>query len=89
MRKFETSQKDEIRAQSADSSKAYRKRRAFLCCNEMQMLTKFCRKLEPSLSFSCKNTVSVIEGTNLRPIKAMCRDERFLSIALKKHTHFA
>jgi len=31
MRKFESSQKDESRAQSADSSKAYRKRRAFCC----------------------------------------------------------
>jgi len=29
MRKFESSQIDEIRTQSADSSKAYRKRRAF------------------------------------------------------------
>jgi len=31
MRKFESSQKDESRAQSAGSSKAYRKRRAFYC----------------------------------------------------------
>jgi len=31
MRKFQSSQKDESRAQSADSSKAYRKRRAFYC----------------------------------------------------------
>jgi len=31
MRKFESSQKDESRTQSADSSKAYRKRRAFYC----------------------------------------------------------
>jgi len=31
MRKFESSQKDESRAQSADSSKAYRKRRVFYC----------------------------------------------------------
>jgi len=31
MRNFESSQKDESRAQSADSSKAYRKRRAFIC----------------------------------------------------------
>jgi len=31
MRKFESSQKDESRAQVADSSKAYRKRRAFIC----------------------------------------------------------
>jgi len=29
MRKFETSQKDESRAQLADSSKAYKKHRAF------------------------------------------------------------
>jgi len=33
MRKFESLQKDESRAQSADSSKAYRKRRAFYCHN--------------------------------------------------------
>jgi len=31
MRKSESSQKDERRAQSADSSKAYRKPRAFIC----------------------------------------------------------
>jgi len=31
MHKFESSQKDESRAQSADSSEAYRKRRAFYC----------------------------------------------------------
>jgi len=31
MRKFESSQKDESRVKSADSSKAYRKRRAFYC----------------------------------------------------------
>jgi len=31
MRKFESSQKDESRAQSADSSKAYRKRGDFYC----------------------------------------------------------
>jgi len=31
MRKFESSQKDESRAQLADSSKAYKKRRAFYC----------------------------------------------------------
>jgi len=30
MRKFESSQKDESRSQLADSSKAYRKRRAFI-----------------------------------------------------------
>jgi len=33
MRKFEPSQKDESRAQSADSSKAYRKRRSLLEIN--------------------------------------------------------
>jgi len=31
MRKFASSQKDESRAQSADSSKAYRKLRAYYC----------------------------------------------------------
>jgi len=31
MRKFESSQKDESRAQSADSSNAYRQRRPFYC----------------------------------------------------------
>jgi len=31
--------------------------------------------------FSYENTVT--EGTNLRPIKAMRRDERFLSLALE------
>jgi len=31
VRKFESSQKDESRAQLADSSKAYRKRKAFYC----------------------------------------------------------
>jgi len=31
MRKFESSQKYESRSQSADSSKVYRKRRAFIC----------------------------------------------------------
>jgi len=50
----------------------------------MQMLTKFCRKSESSLSFSYKNTVGVTEGTNLRPIKTMRRDERFLSLTLIK-----
>jgi len=46
----------------------------------MQMITKFCRKSESSLSFSYENTVTV--GTNLRLIKAVRRDERFLSLAL-------
>jgi len=35
MRKFELSQKDESRAQSADSSKAYRKPRAFICLQQI------------------------------------------------------
>jgi len=34
MRKFESSEKDESIAQAADSSKAYRKRRAFICARE-------------------------------------------------------
>jgi len=57
----------------------------------MQMSTKLCRKSESSLSFSCANTVT--EGTNLRPVKAVRRDERFLSLAqinkLKKREHRA
>jgi len=47
----------------------------------MQMLTKIRRKSESSQSFSYENTVT--EGTNLRPIKAMRRDERFLSLTLE------
>jgi len=47
----------------------------------MQTLTKICRKSESGLSFSYENTVT--EGTNLRPIKAMRHDERFLSLVLK------
>jgi len=47
----------------------------------MQMLTEICRKSESSLSFSYKSTVA--EGTNLRPIKAIRRDERFLSLSFK------
>jgi len=47
----------------------------------MQMLTEICRKSESSLSFSYKSTVT--EGTNLRPIKAIRRDERFLSLSFK------
>jgi len=35
MRKFESSQKDESRAWSADSSKAFRKRRAFYCHKDL------------------------------------------------------
>jgi len=58
----------------------------------MQMLKKICRKSESSLSFSYESTVT--EGTNLRPIKAMRRDERFLSLAfewilLETHAHRA
>jgi len=45
----------------------------------MQMLTKICRKSESNLSFSYEN--SVTEGTNLRPVKAVRRVERFLSLA--------
>jgi len=47
----------------------------------MQILAKFYRKSESSPSFSYENAVT--DGTNLRPIKAMRRDERFLSFALK------
>jgi len=35
MRKFELSQKHESRDQSSDSSKAYRKSRAFICLTEV------------------------------------------------------
>jgi len=47
----------------------------------MQMRAKTCRASEPILSFNYENTVT--EKTNLKPIEAMCRDERFLSLALK------
>jgi len=47
----------------------------------MQMLTKISRTSESSLLFSYENTVT--EGTNLRPVKAVRRDERFLLLALK------
>jgi len=43
------------------------------------MLKKICRNSESSLSFSCENIVT--EGTNLRPVKAMRRDERFRLLA--------
>jgi len=43
------------------------------------MLTKICRKAESSPCFSYENTVT--EGANLKPVKAMGRDERFLSLA--------
>jgi len=62
------------------------------------MLTKICRKAESSPCFSYENTVT--EGANLKPVKAMGRDERFLSLAqinklyhelkrilLEKHKH--
>jgi len=56
------------------------------------MLTKIWRKSKSNLSFSYENTVT--KGTNLRPIKAMRCDERFLSLALElilpeKHAHHA
>jgi len=47
----------------------------------MQIFKKFCKESEASLSFSYENAVT--NGTNLRPIKAIGRDERFLSLALK------
>jgi len=58
----------------------------------MQMLTKISRKSESSLSFSYES--SVTEGTNLRPIKAMRRNERFFFISVWvnfawKHAHRA
>jgi len=59
----------------------------------MQMLTKICKKSQSSLSFRYENTVN--EGINLRPIKAMRRDERFFHqclikwILLEKHAHRA
>jgi len=53
----------------------------YRCCNKMQILTKICRKSESRLLFSYENTVTV--RTNLRPIKPMRPNDRFLSIALK------
>jgi len=47
----------------------------------MQMLTKYCRTSESSLLFSYENTVA--ERTNLWPVKAVRRDESFLSLALE------
>jgi len=44
----------------------------------MQMLTKISSKLESSLSFSYESTVT--EGTNLRPVKTVRRNERLLSL---------
>jgi len=49
------------------------------------MLKKNCRKLESRLLFSYETTITV--GTNLRPIKAMRRDERFLSLAFNCILH--
>jgi len=48
MRKFESSHKEESRTQSADSSKAYRKRRAFYCLRFLQDLIVWqkCRETE-------------------------------------------
>jgi len=43
------------------------------------MLTKVCKKSESSFSFNYQNTVT--EGTNLRPVKAVRRDKRVLSLA--------
>jgi len=43
----------------------------------MQMLTKICRKSEPSPLVSYENTVT--ERTKLRPVKAVYCEERFLS----------
>jgi len=40
MYKLESSEKDESRAQSADSSEAYRKRRAFNCCKLDEVMTE-------------------------------------------------
>jgi len=45
----------------------------------MQMFKNICRKSESSLSFTYENTVT--EGTNLRPVKAVRRDERSFSLA--------
>jgi len=47
-------------------------------CNEMQMLTKICRKSESSLSFSYENIVIV--GANFGRVKAMRLDECFGSL---------
>jgi len=45
----------------------------------MQMLTKICKESESRLRSSYENTVT--EGTNLRPVKAIHRDEHILSLA--------
>jgi len=44
----------------------------------MQILSKFCRNQNQAY-----RSVIVTEGTDLRPIKAVRRDERFRSLALK------
>ena len=43
------------------------------------MLIKICRKSESSLSFNYENAVT--EGTNIKPVKAVRRDVRILSLA--------
>jgi len=59
MRKFESSQKDESRAQLADSSKAYKKRKAFcwLPCNKIwKYFSNICvylKRLARSVPFVC------------------------------------
>jgi len=58
----------------------------------MQILTKIWRKSESILSFSYESAVSVTEVTNLWSIKAMRRDDRFLSLhefCLKSNAHCA
>jgi len=47
----------------------------------MQMPKKYCRTSESSLLFSYENTVT--ERTNLWLVKAVRRDECFLSLALE------
>jgi len=49
-------------------------------------LTKFCRKSELSLSFSSENTA--IDGTNLRPAKAVRGDWQFLSLPQIEKLHY-
>jgi len=43
MRKFEASQKEEIRAHSADSSKVFRKPRAFICSQRLVISEEYKR----------------------------------------------
>jgi len=54
MRKFESSQKDESRAQLADSSKAYRKRRAFYCARKWLKIIFF---QKPRILFGLRKNV--------------------------------